>query len=85
MNTPTRLRAIRRELDEVAEHIERLAAASPDAIELVGLAEVAVLAGVGRGLVKSWRHRGNMPEPVAELACGTIWLKADIEEWLRSK
>jgi len=85
MNTSTRLRAIRRELDEVSEHLERLAAAAPDAIELVGLAEVAQLAGVTRGLIKTWKHRGKLPEPVAELACGTVWLKADIEEWLRSK
>jgi len=87
---PTRLRRIRRELDEVAEQLDRLATAiEPELldgkIELVGMQEVEKLAGVARSTLRQWKLRGKLPEPAAELACGTVWLKADIEQWLRSR
>ena len=86
MNTATRLRRIRRELDEVAEHIDHLAAAiEPHEVELVGVQEAAALVGVPVARFRQWKSRGKLPAPAAELACGTVWLKADIEEWLRSR
>ena len=52
-------------------------------LELVGLAEVAAMAGVSRQRVYLWMKRSkDMPQPVARLACGPIWLKDEIRKWL---
>jgi hypothetical protein len=60
--------------------------------ELVGLAEAAEMVGVAKSTVLERRfpraHRAGQlaplrpfPEPVAELRCGPIWLKADVETY----
>jgi hypothetical protein len=84
-----RIQRARKELDEVSEHLDRLARdlakPEPKKIELVGQAEVAVMAGVKSSTVGVWVGRGKLPAPAAELACGRIWLKADIEAWLKRR
>lgn len=85
-----RLRKIRRELDEAAEWVERLAAdleaqTSSTALDLVGQAEIAAMTKTNRSTVGVWVARGKLPAPVAKLACGTIWLRADIERWAKAK
>src|SRR5215469_702123 len=42
--------------------------------------------GVGRQLVAAWRRRRShgMPEPVAELASGPVWLGHTIEPWIEA-
>jgi len=83
---PGRLRRIRAELDEVGEQLERLASASEPLLEgsLVGSHEVELMAGIPRSTLRSRKQQGKLPAPVAELRCGSIWLRADIERWLAS-
>lgn len=85
----TSLRNVQRELDEAAEWIGRLAddlgSQAPTKLDLVGLAEVVEMTGINRSTVKAYKQRGQMPEPVAELAGGTIWLRSDIERWARER
>lgn len=52
-------------------------------LDLVGLAEAAELAGIGRAALSLRRrqHR-NFPEPVAELRCGPIWFRWQIGTYL---
>ena len=84
------LQRVRKELDEVAGHVDSLAKALAeprpvDGDDLVGQAEVAAMAGTKSSTVGVWVSRGKLPEPVATLACGRIWLKRDIEVWLKSR
>src|SRR6266513_1103955 len=53
-------------------------------LDLVGLAEVAEMLGLRRGSVKSRRetHFDTFPTPVAQLACGPIWLRSQIADYL---
>jgi len=53
-------------------------------MDLVGLSEVAEMAGVSRQAVVNWRARfSDFPAPSAELASGPVWVKEDIEKWLK--
>ncbi len=55
-------------------------------MDLLGLSEVAELAGVSRQAVVNWRTRfRDFPQPAAELASGPVWERADIEKWLRRR
>jgi chromosome partitioning protein len=55
-------------------------------MELVGVSEIAELAGVSRQAVSNWRSRSkNFPSPLAELSSGPVWLKENIENWLKNK
>jgi hypothetical protein len=52
-------------------------------LELVGTYEAAEILGVERSRIARWlkensRGKPKIPEPVVRLACGPIWLKADI-------
>jgi len=49
-------------------------------LELVGVHEAAELLGLSRSAVVERRRAGTFPEPVAELRCGPIWRKADVEK-----
>lgn len=52
-------------------------------MELVGTSEIAALASTSRSAVSNWIARNSsFPRPVADLACGQIWDKQDIEKWL---
>jgi hypothetical protein len=52
-------------------------------LDLVGLAEAAELAGIGRAAfsLRRSRHR-NFPVPVAELRCGPVWFRWQIQSYL---
>ncbi|MBK7357242.1 hypothetical protein [Propionivibrio sp.] len=53
-------------------------------MELVGISEIAALASTSRAAISNWVSRDpSFPEPVADLACGQIWNKQEIELWLR--
>lgn len=52
-------------------------------MELVGTSEIAALASTSRSAVSNWIARNpSFPKPVADLACGQIWDRRDIEKWL---
>ena len=52
-------------------------------VELVGTSEIAILASASRSAVSNWVARDpSFPKPVADLACGQIWEKNEIEAWL---
>ena len=53
-------------------------------LDLVGLAEVAEMLGIRRGSVASRRqtHFDTFPAPIAQLACGPIWHRSDVTEYL---
>jgi predicted DNA-binding transcriptional regulator AlpA len=52
-------------------------------MELVGTSEIAELAATSRSAVSNWVSRDpSFPKPIADLACGQIWAKGDIETWL---
>jgi len=46
---------------------------------LVGVSEVATMLGWDRRKVAVYAERGHLPGPVAELAGGRVWRRADIE------
>lgn len=52
-------------------------------LDLVGISEVAEIAGMSRSTIRVWRVRGHLPPPITELACGPIWHRQAIREWLR--
>ena len=52
-------------------------------VDLVGLAEAAESAGIGRAALSLRRKQhSNFPRPVAELRCGPIWFRWQIETYL---
>lgn len=54
-------------------------------MEFVGTTEIAELASTSRSAVSNWVSRDpSFPKPVADLACGQIWNKQDIERWLNA-
>jgi hypothetical protein len=55
-------------------------------MELVGLAEIAEMAGVTRQAVTNWTARhASFPEPVARLAAGPIWDRSAVASWLQAQ
>ena len=53
------------------------------AVELVGLQELADALKVSRARADQLARQKGFPEPVAVVAGGRIWSKADIEQWMR--
>jgi predicted DNA-binding transcriptional regulator AlpA len=81
-----RLQQVRRELDECAEWVDRLAAEvdEPDIeMTLVGLQEAAAMSGLPYKTFQQRYNRGNAPTPLALLACGPVWDAAEIKGWAR--
>ena len=51
--------------------------------KLVGLSEIAELAGVSKQAVSNWSVRDpDFPAPIVELASGKIWDEIEIAKWL---
>jgi chromosome partitioning protein len=54
--------------------------------ELVGVAEIAVMARVSRSAVANWRARfPDFPKPVAELQSGPVFSCLHVRKWLRRR
>ena len=54
--------------------------------ELVGINEIADLAGVSRQAVSNWRVRvPDFPKPIAELKAGPVFRRSQIRSWLRKR
>jgi prophage regulatory protein len=49
----------------------------------MGTSEIAELLGVTNQRVDQLARRADFPEPVAVLAAGRIWNRADVEAWAR--
>ncbi|PRY23333.1 helix-turn-helix transcriptional regulator [Pseudosporangium ferrugineum] len=54
-------------------------------IELMGAHEIRVRLGVGRRDAYRFTHHSSFPEPVAVLGHGKVWLRDDVEEWIRAR
>jgi len=68
----------------LAERVESAEAERP-ALRLAGSKEAATILGVTDSLFATFRRRKQVPTPVAELACGPIWLADDLEAWARTE
>lgn len=55
----------------------------PDPYDLVATGDIARMASVDRATVGQWQHRDLLPAPVATTSGGKVWLRSDIEAWLR--
>jgi chromosome partitioning protein len=54
--------------------------------DLVGIHEIAELAGVTRAAVANWRtRRQDFPAPIAELRSGPVFRRAEIRRWLSKR
>ncbi len=53
-------------------------------MDLVGLTEIAEMLGVSPQRVDQLAATDAFPDPVAEIAAGRIWKRADIEKWARA-
>ena len=52
-------------------------------MHLVSTVEIAAMLGVSRQRVDQLTRTEGFPEPVAELAIGRVWERADVEAWAR--
>jgi predicted DNA-binding transcriptional regulator AlpA len=52
--------------------------------DIVGVSEVAEYLGISRQRLSNWvmRRYHNFPEPIAKLACGSIFNLEDIQDWM---
>lgn len=55
--------------------------------ELVGIAEIQALLGVGRSRVDQLSRQRGFPEPVSELAVSRtrLWERSEIETWIADR
>ena len=54
--------------------------------DLIGISEIAKIAGVSRQAVANWRKRfSDFPSPIAELASGPIFRRSHVRVWLRKR
>lgn len=52
---------------------------------LVGIAEVAELAGISKQAVSNWRLRyDHFPRPIQNLQSGPVWDREKVAEWIKS-
>ena len=53
--------------------------------DLVGIAEIAALAGVSKQAVTNWRMRyDNFPRPIQNLQSGPVWEREKVRAWVKS-
>jgi hypothetical protein len=70
---------------EIADSARRLteqleAAKAEQPLKLAGSKEASRMLGIPYDTFHTMRKRRQLPEPVAELACGPIWLVSDLED-----
>src|SRR5437588_6342159 len=54
--------------------------------ELLGISDIARLAGVSRNVVANWRTRhSDFPTPAAEPTAGPVFRRDDVAEWLAKR
>src|ERR1700691_349137 len=53
---------------------------------LIGIFEIAELAGVGPSAVANWRKRSpDFPRPVADLKSGPVFRRQEVRAWLKRR
>ncbi len=55
-----------------------------ETMDLVGLTEIAEMLGVSPQRVDQLAATESFPKPVAELAAGRVWKRADVERWAKA-
>ncbi len=58
---------------------------SAQPIELVGLSDFADAAAVKIGTVAAYKARGYLPPPYAVVTGRSLWTRAQLHEWLRTR
>lgn len=52
---------------------------------LLGIAEIATMAGVSKQAVSNWRVRyDHFPQPIQNLQSGPVWDREKVEKWVKS-
>lgn len=64
----------------VERRIESFLARQPLAPTLVGVGEASEMIGLPKPRIARLREQGRMPEPIAELAAGPVWIQPEVEE-----
>lgn len=55
-------------------------------MELIGVSEIAALAGVSSAAISNWRTRhGDFPKPVADIQSGPVFQKIQVIDWLNRR
>src|SRR5207248_7313224 len=55
------------------------------ATRLLGIADVARIAGVGPATITAYRARGRLPAPVTRIGNSPVWSAPVIQQWLGSR
>ena len=53
-----------------------------ESTDLIGVSEIALIAGVTTPAVSNWVARGIFPEPAVTLRDAHLWLLPDVIRWL---
>lgn len=51
--------------------------------ELASVGEIAAMLAVPKRTAQRWIERPDFPAPIATLAVGRIWRRADVQEWAK--
>lgn len=54
-------------------------------LHLVGLGDIAGMAGVPTDTASKWQRRGVLPQPMATTSAGRVWDRATIAAWLTNR
>jgi predicted DNA-binding transcriptional regulator AlpA len=49
--------------------------------DIVAVADIATMLGVGIATAHRYANRGGFPEPLGQASSGRVWLRADVEKW----
>ena len=52
-------------------------------IDLVAAGDIAEMIGISLQRIDQLARAGKMPEPVAIVSSGRVWLRSEIEQWAR--
>ena len=77
-----RLALLSDEVDQLEHDLDAARRQNGKPLQLVGIAEIAEMAEVSPNTAASWRHRGRLPAPLAVLKQGSVWDRAEIDNWL---
>lgn len=53
--------------------------------DLVTMKDFAAEAGVADSTIQAYKTRGYLPEPVGQVGVQPVWLRPQLDQWLRSR